>query len=620
MRFEAFGGAVTIPVESDGAGPAAARARRLLAVAAIALAPAAADASPAVQATGGAAAGQANGRRAVRVEVRGVPRRVRRNVRHHLSITGVPAGGAFEERLRRLHDRAPAEIRRALEPFGYYRPEIRSSLERRSDGRWVAIYRIEAGPAVTIDDIELRVAGPDSLASLLRRVAADAPLAPGAPLVHPEYESLKARLLRTARSRGYLDAAYDSSRVEVTVARSAARVILHLDAGPRYRYGRVRFSDTTALGSEFLLRFSPVEEGHTYSLAELVAFQSRLAGSGYFRTAEVDARRDSAVGLRVPVRVTVEPRPRTALSLGVGASTDRGPRASARWELRWLNRDGHRFAAEARAALFQQTAEVRYAAPVGTPGYEDLVFSAGFRREEFESVTLRTLRGTAGLLHQRGPWRETLQVQAEREWFDLGGEAGTATLVLPRVGWSRSSRDEALAPTRAARLSVDLQGTSTVLASDASFLQGQVTGSIIRSPYRGGRILLRAEIGVTAAATLDELPGSVRYFAGGDQSVRGYGYNTLAPVDSSGNLVGGRHLAVASAEFEQRLFGPFAAAAFVDAGTAARDLAGLAEPSVGAGAGARWRSPLGPVRLDLALALSRDGTPARLHLVVGPDP
>lgn len=556
---------------------------------------------------------------AVEVRVTGVSGRLRRNVRHHLSIADVPDGGALEERIRRLHDRAPAEIRRALEPFGLYRASVDASLERRSGESWRATYRIAPGPAVPIGTFELEVVGPARLDSTLRALVRESPVRAGAALNHAEYERLKSRLLEAARNRGYLDARLTRHRVDVDLEEYTARVRVGLESGPRFRYGEVRFSDTTTFSRSFLERFQPVREGDDYSLSELVGLQNRLAGSGYFRVAEVHAPRDSASGVRVPVSVRIEPRPRTALSVGLGASTDRGPRVSAQWEARRLDAGGHRLALEARASLYRQTSSVRYAVPVGLPGYEDVVASAGFQREEFQDAVTRTLRGAVGVIHQRGSWRETVQLQAEREWFTLGGEESTATLVLPRVGWSRASRDETLAPTRAGRISLDLQGTTTGIGSDVSFLQAELGAGLIRSPYRGSRILLRGEIGLTAVGELDRLPGSLRFYAGGDQSVRGYAYRSLAPRDSAGNLVGGRHLGVGSVELEQRIVGPFGAAAFVDVGTAARRVSGLDEPSVGTGLGARWRSPLGPVRLDLAFALSGDGTPARLHLVVGPD-
>lgn len=572
------------------------------------------------QATGGAPDGARSRQSAVTIRVTGVSGRLRRNVLHHLSISGTPAGGALEERVRRLHERAPGEIRRALEPFGLYRASVDASLARRDSGRWRATYRIDPGPAVPVRELDLEVTGAAQLDSTLQRLARASPVGPGAPLVHPEYERLKSRLLQAARSRGFLDARLTRSRVDVDLEPYAARVRLAVESGPRFRFGAVQFSDTTTFSRAFLHSFRPMQEGDDFSLPELVGLQERLAASGYFRVAEVDAPRDSARDRAVPVYVRIEPRPRTALSFGVGASTDRGPRASAAWEARWLDQAGHRLSLESRAALYRQTATGRYDVPIGIPGVEEVSVTAGFRREEFQDAVTRTLRGGVGIVHQRGPWRETFQLQAEREWFTLGGQEGAATLVLPRVGWSRSSRDEALAPTRAERLSADVRATTTAIGSDLSFVQTKLEGGLIRSPVPGTRVLLRGELGLTAVEVLPRLPGSLRFYAGGDQSVRGYEYRTLAPRDTAGSLVGGRHLAVASLELEQRLVGPFGAAAFVDAGNASRQLSGLDAPSVGAGVGGRWRSPLGPVRLDLAFALSRDGLPARVHLVVGPDP
>src|SRR5690606_9543527 len=112
-----------------------------------------------------------------------------------------------------------------------------------------------------------------------------------------------------------------------------------------------------------------------------------------------------------------------------------------------------------------------------------------------------------------------------------------------------------------------------------------------------------------------ELPASLRFFAGGDQSVRGYRYNSLGPTDASGEVIGGRKLLVGSLEYEHRIRGGWSAAVFYDAGNALEDYGdSLAR---GAGFGVRWLSPIGQVRIDLASALSEDGNPWRLHLNIG---
>ena len=132
-----------------------------------------------------------------------------------------------------------------------------------------------------------------------------------------------------------------------------------------------------------------------------------------------------------------------------------------------------------------------------------------------------------------------------------------------------------------------------------------------------GRVILRGEAGVTIASEVTVLPASIRFFAGGDQSVRGYDYKELGPVDENGEVIGGRYLLVGSIEYDHRITDDWSVAAFLDAGNAFDD---FDEPlEQGAGFGVRWRSPVGPVRLDIANAISKPGNHWRVHFTIGPD-
>ncbi|MEO8742502.1 MAG: BamA/TamA family outer membrane protein, partial [Lysobacteraceae bacterium] len=160
-----------------------------------------------------------------------------------------------------------------------------------------------------------------------------------------------------------------------------------------------------------------------------------------------------------------------------------------------------------------------------------------------------------------------------------------------------------------------LRGGSTAIGSDVSFVQARVQASFVRSFGHRNRLLLRGEIGRTFTGNFDQLPPSLRFFAGGDRSVRGYGYQEIGPR-VNGKNIGGRNLAVFSIEGEHRITQTWGAAAFVDAGDAFN-----ASPHahVGIGVGLRWRSPVGPVRIDIAHGLNDPQSPLRLHLNIGPD-
>jgi translocation and assembly module TamA len=156
------------------------------------------------------------------------------------------------------------------------------------------------------------------------------------------------------------------------------------------------------------------------------------------------------------------------------------------------------------------------------------------------------------------------------------------------------------------------------LLADATFLELTLPAKAIVSFLGNGRVITRAELGAIMTSKLSSLPPTARFFTGGDRSVRGYDYLALGPTDAAGNVLGGDALIVVSAELNYFFYGDFGASAFYDAGNA---LLGFSDITLfqGAGAGVRWRSPIGPIGLDLAWALSLDGTPRRIHITLGPD-
>ena len=162
-----------------------------------------------------------------------------------------------------------------------------------------------------------------------------------------------------------------------------------------------------------------------------------------------------------------------------------------------------------------------------------------------------------------------------------------------------------------------MKGAHTALGSDARFLQLRAQGKFIQPIAEQGRLLLRGEAGFSQVSELSSLPASLRFFTGGDQSVRGYSYNSLAPRDSNGKIVGGEQLLVGSMEYERRIKGEWSAAVFYDRGNAIDHW--TEKLKAGAGFGVRWKSPVGQVRVDLAWALSDPGRPFHFHLVIGPD-
>jgi len=552
----------------------------------------------------------------VRVALEGLAGPERRNAMATLSIATLGQNAAVAEpRLRRLHARAPREIALALQPFGYYRPEINSDLTR-GERRWIASYDVKPGPRVMIDSASIVLTGAGAEEPAFSEAVGGFPAVRGTPLSHADYELGKTNLLNAASAIGYLDATFLKHELRVNLDSYTADVDLVFDTGPRYRFGETWFTQDV-VNPEILQSYLSYGRGDPFSVAPLLELQSALIDSPYFSRVEVVPRRDSVQGEEVPIEVNLTARRPQRYEVGVGYGTNTGPRANAQAEFRRLNRRGHRALSELSVSLVEKRVAGRYVIPFGTPGRRVLSVAAGFARLTPSTSTSDAAVVSATLATARGRWQETVGLTFQLEDFEVGTQSGTSFLTMPTLGWWRTSANDRVFPTRGARVRFELLGALEGVGSNASFVRAEISSKVIRALSGGTRLLARAELGGNLTSRLADLPPSIRFFAGGDQSVRGYAYRSLGPTDAHGDVVGGRVLAVGGLEVDQRIVRNILLAAFFDFGNALDTVDW--DLNTGVGAGVRWLSPVGPVRLDVAFALSLPGNPLRIHVTVGPD-
>jgi translocation and assembly module TamA len=552
----------------------------------------------------------------VRVEVRGVSDEMRDNVMATLSVARQPSRSRMsEERVRNLMMRVPDEVRAAMEPFGYYEATSRDSLGF-GGGRWRVTVDVEPGLPVVLTGAVVRVEGPGAQDTALVRLRDGAAMVVGQPLAHEAYESAKGSLIGTALDRGYLDAAFDSSAIFVDRVSREARVVLVLQTGPRYALGPVTFVQE-ALDPGLLQDLVPWEPGDTFSRAELLELQTSLTAEPYFSSAEIVPARDRAEGLVVPIDVVLTPAPRQLYSVGGGYGTDTGVRATFSAEFRRLNRAGHRATVDAWLAQVERRATGSYLIPLGDRLGTLLSLNGGW--VDANPVTSATETWLVGATVDgiRGDWRTQVSATLERADFTVGTQSGISTLLLLGSGVSHILADDRIEPEKGSLLRVRARGGHDALLSDVRIFDMGVELRWIRGFGGRFRVLWRGEAGALFTSDFASLPGSLRYFAGGDRSVRGYAYEALGPVDENGDVIGGTKLLVTSIELDAAVRTSWRVAVFADAGNA---LDSWDDPlEAGAGAGIRWRSPVGMVRLDGAFAVSRRGWPFRIHLNLGPE-
>ncbi len=568
-----------------------------------------------------AAATESDPHGAVRVSVEGVTDKLRENVLGYLEIQQLTNDAeASPARVRFLHRAAEQQITRALQAYGHFRPEIESSLARSATG-WDARYRIVPGPVLTIGELDLKVTGAGEADPEFRKALADTPLRQGAALDQVAYEALKRRFQVLASERGYFNAQLTAHEIGVDLAAYTSRVRLHFETGQRYQLGAVNFwQERDWLTAGLLERFVEIEPGQPYEAAALQQLQGDLSNTEYFRQVEIDAAPESAQALVIPVEVKLFPHKPRKYVYGVGYGTDTGARVKAGITGRRVNRRGHHYTAEALISQIKYGIAGEYVIPGRDPRSDAYGLRASLEDEHSNTREYRALNLGGYYKYRDGLWLKTWALDYRVEQFEVGALTPTRTLLIPSVDWTRTFPAELEARIYAvegAWLQLRLRGAYEPLLSDTSFVQPLVAAKWIRSFAERGRIIARGAVGTTWVDDFDALPISLRFFTGGDRTVRGYKYEVIAPRDDAAKAVGGKHLTEASLEYEFPLKDKWSVAAFVDTGDAFND---QPEFKTGVGIGVRWRSPIGPVRIDLGHGLDQPpGSNLRLHLTIGPD-
>lgn len=553
---------------------------------------------------------------AVNVEISGIDKMLEDNVRLYLSIEQQKNHPLINDgRLRRLHKKADQEISAALQPFGYYRPTISSKLEKAESGEWQASYDIDPGPALRIAEFNFVISSEIGQDPEFKKLIQQQALQTGNVFTHPEYEAFKTELAKLASERGYFRASFSENRVEIDLEEYVARVYLNYDGGPRFIFGEVLLRQDV-LQAEFLRRYVPFEKGDAYLLDKLIELQHLLNDTDYFQTVEVRPGEALPGSNEIPIEVSLTPRKENRYLFGFGYGTDTGARTKFGWERPRINDRGHRFDSEIGVSEVGYNLEANYRVPVLNPRTDQLVYSFSEVNEELDDFDSNLRSVGVSLNHRRGEWRETLALEYQREDFEIGNDSDKTVLVIPGVTWSRIWGKNFIYVLDGLRFDFALRGGDEGLGSDVSFTQAYSSLKFITSLNRRNRFIARGSVGSTSTNDFDRLPPSVRFFTGGSQTVRGYKYQSLGPEDDSGDVIGARRLLTGSIEFEHSLSDKWSVAVFYDVGNAIDDFDDDLES--GAGFGVRWNSPVGPVRIDLANAISDDES-WRFHINIGPD-
>lgn len=539
--------------------------------------------------------------------------------------------------LERLHERVDGEVRSAVKPFGYYEPTIRSNLEATKPGDWRATIDVDLGEPVIMESVTVAVHGPGSGEPLFARLAAEPPLREGKRLSHAAYDKMRDDLQRTAATYGFLDAHLIKNELRVDPQNHKATAVLELETGDRYYFGATTIEQDVVKES-LVRRLMRYREGDPFDLTQVLRTQFALDDSLYFSTVEVvpgDANKQTHI---VPMTLRADPNRRHRYSFGVGYGTDTQERGRITWEDRRVNRSGHRFTVELQAAGLAQSLTSHYFIPIGDPALEKLGFEVtAQKQQDLGDLDSQNYDFEPSITKVRGRWQWVYYVTATHTVTDSLLEHTRDTLLIPGVQLASVPQGYLGEALLSRAFFAELRGSHNVFGSDSDFLQARVQSERVFDISRKWHLLLRGDIGASLVSRFSQLPATVRFFAGGDRSVRGFGFNELSPVeyvqakDKDGNLltnpdgspvleaikVGGKNLLTGTVEVIRDLPRNLGIAVFADAGNAFDN---FKDPGLeySAGIGIRYRLPVVTMGIDIAQPLSEPGAKPRLHINFSP--
>ncbi len=553
------------------------------------------------------------------VVIDGVDDSLKDNIKLYLSLSRVAASKKpelSEARLAYLVELAPKQVASALEPFGFYQSSVKVQSEQSDKGLTLRL-QVDTGPAVRVSQRQIDVLGDAQLDErIIETIAAFEPALEQV-FVHPVYEENKHRVSQALLERGYFDAQITQHQVRVDPQALTAEIELLWQGGERYQFGQSQFSPTP-IDDELLRVLQPWNVADAYDQALLLKYQKELVELDYFASVTVQPKLADKADQQMPIEVALSAAKRSRYQAGVSFGTDSGLGFSAGLERRWLNDRGHKFSTAADIAQRKQSLSTQYRIPAFHRLRGWYVFDTQITHESdgdaLEFVkSLLSVKRTAKLNEH---WSGALSMNLQHEAFGQPGDLNQSTaLAYPELSlvWKKSNGELA----NSWQVALDLRaGSGQIDSGTYNFAQALIKPQIRVPLNERNSLKFSAQFGVTEASDFYSLPASLRFYAGGDRSIRGYGYREVGPVDGAGVFIGAPYLLTTSVEWEHQVTSQWGTAVFVDSGDAFVDRDAF-DPKSSVGIGLRWKSPIGPIGIDLAHGLDAQDKSIRLHLNFG---
>ncbi|PCK30954.1 autotransporter assembly complex protein TamA [Pseudoalteromonas piscicida] len=507
-----------------------------------------------------------------------------------------------------------ADIRRALHALGFYHFTINLSGE---GSEIKALVKLEA--PLKWKDIKIELIGSGKDNSDLVALIKDVPIQIDKQVNHSDYQATKSRFESELLELGYFDYQWQESKLLIHKGNRYAGVRLLLDTGKRYQFGALAIEGDTK-AANYIRSLSPFSKGQPFEASLLSDFNLSLNETPYFSAIKVYPLLKDRTGDQIPVRVSVEDKPANSFEVGAGYSDDVGAKMRFKWIKPWITEDGHSFESNLRVSQKQQDVTASYTIPVDNPNDDLWRVLGGYQLQDEVTEGINSRIWNVQVQRQwltEDDWVRTAFIKREHESTEQKNETQKTEMLIPGISYLKKESKGGALPYWGNKRLISIEGAADSLLSSANMLKVRWNNEWLRSFDTKHLFFGRLDLGAIVTKNIDQIPFTHRFLAGGDQSIRGFAYESVGPRDDEGRILGGKYLATGTLEYNYQFHPSWRAALFVDAGTATNDFSDAWE--VGAGFGFRYLTPVGPIRLDHAWGLTKDSKSTRLSIVIGPE-
>ena len=529
----------------------------------------------------------------------------------------VPAEMDGSERNKILVKRA---IERAVSVFGYYDTQITFQIHPSKKDQKITkiIANVKLGKPSRISGISTEFVGDAAQDPEFQLLKQQTPKI-GSIVLQKSYDDYKGKISQLALERGYFDGDFTLSRLEVSPQTYQAWWKLVFNSGVRYKFGKFHFVNNQ-IRDDYLKNVMPMAPDEPYLMSQLSQLNSEYTRSGWFSSVLFQPKVDKQKKV-VNMDIFFIPRKKNQFNVGIGYSTDVGMRYRLGWKRPWINSRGHSLGANIYVSKPKKAFGATYKMPLlKNPLKYYYDFGLGIEKEK-ENDTDTTAGLFSALRYWNKPtgWQYAFGVRSRYDSFTQGNQSHNTTLIYPTLSFNRTRFRGGLFPYWGDTQQIAFDYGNKHLFSDVGFFKIKATSIWIRSYLKNHRVVFRGELGYLNAKEFERIPPSLRFFAGGDRSVRGYGYKKISPTDKQGKLVGGSRLANLSLEYQYQVYPKWWLATFFDSGLAA-DTYHKENLHYGTGVGLRWVSPVGAIKLDVARPVNDKNTHnIQIYLGLGSD-